>query len=81
MNIVTFGVHEGLCHIVIFIKGYVALQCSSSVMLHCDISEELCCISIIPKLWHINNVTLQVQQNSSYNVNYGHIVLNSRMDY
>ena len=35
-------IYEGLCHIVIFVKGYVTLSCLSRVMSHCDVYQGLC---------------------------------------
>ena len=60
MNNVTFGIHEGLYHIVIFIKSYVALWCCLRVMWHCDIGEGLYYIATMRKMWQINNVTFNV---------------------
>ena len=37
INNVTFVVHQGLCCIVMFINSCVALQCSSTVMSHCEL--------------------------------------------
>ena len=41
MNNVTFDIRQGLCHIVMFIKGSTTLRCSSRVMSHCDIGQGL----------------------------------------
>ena len=32
-------IHQGLCHIVIFVKGYVTLSYLSRVMSHCDVYQ------------------------------------------
>ena len=32
-------IHQGLCHIVIFVKGYVTLSYFSRVMSHCDVCQ------------------------------------------
>ena len=34
-------IHQGLCHIVIFVKGYVTLSYLSRVMSHCDVYQGL----------------------------------------
>ena len=34
-------IHQGLCHIVIFVKGYVTLSYLSRVLLHCDVYQGL----------------------------------------
>ena len=35
-------IHQGLCHIVIFVKGYVTLSYLSRVLSHCDVYQCQC---------------------------------------
>ena len=47
-------------------------------MSHCDICQALSHIAIMPKMWHINNVSLDVYKISSCIINYGHVVHQSQ---
>ena len=67
MNNVAFIVHQRLYHIMMFNKGYVALQRTSIVMSHWDISEVLCHIATTSKMWHVNDVALDVQKIAKMN--------------
>ena len=74
INNVTIGIHQVLCHIVMVIKGSIALWHSLCVMSHCDIGQGLCHIVIMPNMWHINTVTFYFQEVSGCIVKYGHMV-------
>ena len=72
VNNVAFIVHQRLYHIMMFNKGYVALQRSSIVMSHWDISEVFCHIATMAKMWHINNGALDVQKIEKMNFRLWH---------
>ena len=46
-------IHQGLCHIVIFVKGYVTLSYLSRVMSHCDVYQGLRFTMTLLRVYHI----------------------------
>ena len=48
------------------------------VVFDCGIGQDLCCTVTMPKMWHINNATFDIQEISCRIVKYGHVVHESQ---